>query len=934
MGATRHGNYSWTDPHEPALVGRQAECDALDDLLGAVRAGRSRSLVIRGEPGVGKTMLLEHLTAHATGCHVQRAAGVQAEMELPYAALHQLCAPMLRRLDHLPGPQRDALSIAFGLRDGPAPDRFLVGLAALNLFADRGEDQPLLCVVDDVQWLDDASAQVLTFVARRLFAESLACVFAVRSTDDRHDLSGLPTMSVGGLRDDDARTLLRAALPGVIDHRVLERIMAEAHGNPLALLELPRGLTPTELAGGFGLPAAQTGPERIENSFRRRLSLLSEQTQQLLLLAAADATGDATVVWRAATRQGIGPSASAAAAELCAFGATVRFRHPLVRSAIYRAASVEQRRQAHHALAAATDPVADPDRRAWHRAHAAAEANEEVAAELERSAGRAQARGGLAAAAAFLRRATDLTPDPVRRSERALAAAQTSHDAGAPEAALGCLALALAEPLDEQQSARAHLLRAEATFVAERGNAASPLLTDAARRLLPVDPALARETYLQAVNAAMFAGRLAVAGGGLSDVAADARDSLAKPGDPRAADLLLDAYILLLGDGPEAATTAMQLALAPFLHGHVSENEELRWLWHAATLAVALWDDNAWARLAERHVRLARSTGALAVLPLALSTRIVSRLFHGELAEAALLSAEFGAITTATGLRITNYGAMAVAGWQGREADVRRFQRSALGDASARGEGVGFTVADWVSSVLFNGLGRYNEAQTAAARASADPPAPGAAAQWAPAELVEAATRNGDPGVARRAFEQLVRTTRPSSTDWGSGIEARARALLSEDTGAERHYRLAIDALSNTAAHPDLARAHLLYGEWLRRQRRRLEARTQLRTALDMFATAGMEAFATRAAQELSATGETARKRSVESGGSLTPREDQITQLAAEGLTNQEIAARLFLSPRTVEYHLRKVFAKLNITSRNELDRVLPDKGRRVPRIA
>lgn len=918
-------------PQRSGLLGRRAECEALDRLVDAVRAGESRSLMIRGEPGTGKSALLEHLERRADGCRVVRAAGVQSEMELAFAAVHQLCAPMLDLLGRLPEPQRDALSTAFGLRSGPPPDRFLLGLAVLGLFAATAESRPLVCVVDDVQWLDKASAQLLAFVARRLGTESVACVFAVRDAEEgaEHDAEspggwGLPEMELRGLGDRDARELLRRAIPGPLDERVRDQIIAEARGNPLALLELPLGSTPAELAGGFGLPGTRTLSHRIEDGYQRQLERLPSATRRLLLLAAAEPLGDAALVWRAASGMGItdGTGAAAPADHLIQFGTLIRFRHPLVRSAVYRAATAEERLGAHAALADATDARAHPERRAWHRAHTTAEPDEEIAAELERSAGHAQARGGLAAAAAFMQRAVTLTPDPARRAERALTAAHAQQEAGAAEAARRLLAAAQTGPLDERQRARATLLHAEIEFSAHHGNLAPPLLLDAAKQLEPLDLPLARDTYLQALSAVMFAGRLAQ-GSGLLEIAAAARAAPRPPAPCRAADLLLDALAVLFTENATAAAPAMRRALHAFLSEDVSAEDELRWLWLAFITAMARWDDEAGRSLTDRHVRLARETGALAVLPLALSSRIMMRLFEGDLAEATTLSVEVDTLTAATGMQITNYGALALAAWRGREAEVEELRAAAVSEATSRGEGVGLSVVQWTSAVLYNGLGRYEKARDAARQAGAAPPAPGVAPQWAPTELVEAAVRCGDARLAARALEQLMETAEASETDWARGIAARSRALVGHGDEAEALYSEAIDRLGRTRLRSETARAHLLYGEWLRRERRRLEARDHLRDAHGMFTAMGMEAFAERAARELRATGETARRRSAEADGDLTPRELQIARLASTGLTNPEIGGRLFMSPRTVEYHLRKVFAKRGIASRTELATVL-----------
>ena len=909
------------------LLGRRTECEALERLLDDVRAGRSGALVIRGEPGVGKTALLQFALDSGSDLRVARAVGVESEMELAYAALHQLCAPMLDRLEGLPAPQRDALRTVFGLTAGGAPDRFLVGLAALGLLSEVAEEQPLLCVVDDAQWLDRASAQALAFVARRLLAESVGLVFATREPSE--EFGRLPELVVGGLRDGDARKLLGSVLRGPLDERVRERIVAETRGNPLALLELPRGLTHAELAGGFGLPDAVPLSGRIEDSFRRRVEALPDESQRLLLVAAVEPVGEPLSVWRAAERLGIGvhAAAPAAAAGLLEFGAHIRFRHPLVRSAVYRAASAEERRTVHRALAQATDPKVDPDRHAWHRARAAPGADEDVAAELEQSAGRAQARGGLAAAAAFLERAAALTPDPARRVGRALAAARAKHQAGAPDAALSLLASAEAGPVDELQRARADLLRAQIAFAMSRGSDAPPLLLNAARRLEPLDARLARETYLDALIAAVSAHRLA-SGGGALEVAEAARAAgyTRSPAQPaRAPDLLLDGWVLLITEGYAAATPTLARALSAFRSGEsVSKDEEIRWLWFACHTAYELWDDETWHELSIRQVQLARAVGALAELPVALNSLAGASLFAGDFAAAETQVEEAEAVTEVTGHRLAPYGRLLLAAGQGREAAASELIESSMEEVVHRGEGLGLTAINWAAALFYNGLGRYADALAAAQKATEHPRD---MARVLP-ELIEAAARSGNPEDAADALERLSETTRTSGSDWGLGIEARSAALVSEGDAAEGLYREAIDRLGRTRMRVELARAHLLYGESLRRRRRRLDAREQLRTAHEMFTAMGFEAFADRAARELLATGETARKRTVETERQLTAQEAQIARLARDGLSNPDIGDRLFISPRTVEYHLRKVFTKLDISSRKELDDALGDAGR------
>ena len=801
----------------PGLRGRRRECEVLDRLVAGARAGQSGVLVVRGEAGIGKTALLEFVVQRAADCRIARATGVESEMELAFAGLHQLCAPMLDRLDHLPGPQRDALGTAFGLSAGGAPDRFLVGLAVLSLLADVAEAQPLVCLVDDAQWLDQASAQTLAFVARRLLAEPVALVFAVRAGGQDQRLGGLPELPVRGLDDAHARALLEAALRGPLDEAVRDRIVAESRGNPLALVELPRSLTPAELAGGFGLPGMVPLSSLIEQGFLRRLEPLPARARQLLLTAAAEPVGDVTLLLRAAERLGIGPDAAAAAetAGLIEIAARVRFRHPLVRSAAYRLASVQDRQDVHAALAEVTDPELDPDRRAWHRAHAAAGPDEDVAAELERSAGRAQARGGLAAAAAFLERATALTPEPARRAARALAAAQAAHEAGAPDAALSLLAMANAGLLDELQRARADRLRGQIALASRRGNEAPSLLLAAARRLEPLDAALARDTYLEAFSAALIYGRLSRAVG---EVAEAARVTPALLIPTRTPDLLLDGLAVLVTEGYAAGAPMLRHALSTFLSQDMSTEEELRWLWLAGRVAWALWDDDTWHVLVSRLVQLAREVGALSQLPLALNSRVFVHLVAGELPAAASQVEEAQTVEEATGSNFVPYGALGLAALSGRAGEAGELIESILSEVVPRGEGIGVTVSQWANAVLCNGLGRYEQALAAAERAGEYPQELGFCT-WSLAELVEAGVRSGQAERASHALQRLAETTRPSGTDWALGMEARSRALLSAGEAAESLYREAIDRLSRTRVRVELARAHLLYGEWLRREK-------------------------------------------------------------------------------------------------------------------
>jgi DNA-binding CsgD family transcriptional regulator len=905
---------------------RRTERDRLGGLVDAVRSGESRALVVRGDPGVGKTVLVDHLAGRASGagCQVARAAGVQSEMELAFAGLHQLCAPMLGHLDAIPGPQQDALRTAFGLAAGPPPDRFFVGLAVLSLLSEVATEHPLICVIDDEQWLDRVSAQALGFVARRLAADPLGLVFAAREPGS--ELAGLPELEVDGLRDGDARALLASALAAPLDARVRDLIIAETRGNPLALLELPRGRTPAELAGGFGLPGASPLAGRIEDSFARQLDALPEQARRLLLVAAADPSGDRSLVWRAASRLGIGVQEAGPAVEagLVEFGASVRFRHPLVRSAAYRSASLSERQQVHAALAEATGAIADPDRRAWHRAQAAAGPDEDVAAELERSAGRAQARGGMAAAAAFLERSVLLTADPARHAERVLAAAQASMQAGAFGKALELLDRAEAEPLEEVQSARADLLRGHVTFASGMGSDAPPLLLKAAQCLEPLDLTLARQAYLDAWLAAVFAGRLA-AQATLLEVCRAAR-RLPLPGDrPGKPELVLDALTLLVTDGPGTAAPALRTAMDAFTGADVTAEERLRLNTFAEGAAIALWDLDAWRALVERQAATVRAVGALGQLPLVLVGLGATTTWTGDLTASAALVAESDTACQATGAHAPPFAALMLACLRGREAEAVSMVEATIAGATAGGQGLTVGYANWVAAILYNSLGRYEHALAAATQSSQD--AAMYVSLWALPELIEAAVRSGNADLAAGPMARLAESTQAGGTDFGLGIESRSRALLSDGDTAERLYREAIERLARTRYRPDLARAHLLYGEWLRRDRRRTDARAQLRIAHDMFDTIGMEAFASRAGRELRATGETVRSRMVRAPGTLTAQEASIARLARDGLTNPEIGAQLFLSARTVEWHLRKIFTKLGISSRRELRAALARLG-------
>jgi DNA-binding CsgD family transcriptional regulator len=903
------------------LLGRQSERKVLDDLLASAREGRSGALVIHGEAGVGKTALLQYAIEAASDLRVLRAVGMESEMELAFAGVRQICGPLIERIDSLPSPQAEALAITFGLRAGTVPDRLFVALAVLTLLSEGAEGRPLLCVVDDAEWLDQASAQVLGFAARRLVAESVVMLLAARKP--AHELGGLPALAIEGLSENEAQRLLRTVMPGRIDERVRDQLVADAQGNPLALLELPRGLSLRRLAGGFGLPAALSLSKRIEESFLMRLETLPRDVQRLLLAAAADPLGDPALLSRAGARLGVEYAAldSAEIAGLLELGTRVRFRHPLVRSAVYHAASTRERQEVHRALAEATDPAVDPDRRAWHLAEATAGPDEAVAAELERAADRAQARGGVAAAAAFLERAAALSVEPSHRARRTLAAAQAMHLAGTPSAALALLGAAEQQKQDALWEANANLLRAQIAFAQREDRDAPLLLLKAAQQLEPLDLGLALETHLDVLSATVFFGGL----DGRERALEMARAALAapRPEHQRPSDLLLDALATRFTGGYAPAAPMLREAMRAFPSDDGDTEKTLRWMWLAGQAAADLWDDETWALLANRYLELARQAGALAVLPFALNLKSGWHTFAGELAAAATLADEAQVVGEATGNQFPPYAGVMLAAWRGREAEAVMLIEPTRREAQARGETYALAFADWATALLYNSLCRPDEALTAAERASEHLEDP-VISNWGLVELNSAAFESGRTDLATEALDRLSRITRVSATDWALGIEARCRALTSEDEVAESLYREAIERIGRTRVGTELARAHLFYGEWLCKQGRQSEAREQLRTARDMFVKMGAEAFAARSERELAGTGERVRQQRVEAREELTAQEMQIAQLARDGLSNSEIGGRLFISPRTVEYHLHKVFTKLGISSRRGLREVLP----------
>jgi DNA-binding CsgD family transcriptional regulator len=911
-----------------ALVGRRPECAALGRLLGEVRDGASRSLVVRGDPGIGKSALLDYAAAAAAGFLVIRVTGVESEMEFAFAALQQACAPLLTHLDQLPAPQADALRVAFGLSRAEPPDRFLVGLGVLGLAAEAAAAQPLLCIVDDAQWIDQTSLQALAVMARRLGGESVGMIFAARAGAARGELAGLPELTLPGLAEPDARALLAAAVPARLDDRVRDRILAEASGNPLALVEFSREITEAGnlaggLVGGLGVSPWLARPlaDRVAERYLARVTGLPAKTRRLLLVASAEPLGDPVLLRLAGGRLGLSIEDLAPAEDegLVRLGAHVAFRHPLVRSAIYRSAPATDRRAVHAALAEATDPGQDPDRRAWHRAQATVGPDEAAAAELERSANRALARGGPAAAAAFLQQAAALSPEPGERARRNLAAAQPKYDAGAPREAADLLAAAQDGPLDELMRARADQLAARIATVSGAAGDAPRLLLSAAARLAPHDAGLARRAYLDALMAAMLTGGR----GGTSwqEIGLAAREAPPPPGPRQAGDLFIDGLTAQAADGYQAGLPTLREALRILSTepGDTPSAGMVSIMWLACRVAMNLWDDESLAAMAGRGVAAARGTGTVLELPSALGMAATSAMLTGDFAAAAGCLEQLDAILAVTGSMRAVHGRLALTAWQGR-ADLHAAEASADRAGGNRAAHLGITA--YTTALLYNGLGRYQEAADAAAAVVERADQLGYRL-WALPELAEAAARCGNPALADQAVALLERTTEPSATEWALGMLARCRALLYDGERAEELYAEAVTRLGRTRVVPHLARAHLLYGEWLRRWRRRLDARTQLKIAMEMFAAMGADGFARRAERELAATGERIHRRDAGPVLVLTAQEAQIARLVADGHSNPEIAAQLFISPRTVEYHLSKVFGKLDISGRGQLARAL-----------
>src|SRR3954451_3547212 len=903
-----------------ALVGRTAECARLEQELQKARDGKAAILVLRGRQGLGKTALLDHAVSRASGFRVIRARAVASETLLPYAELQVLCAQLLDDVGGLPSVQRDALATALGQLRGSETDRVLVGLATLNLLGAAAGSRPMLCIIDDAQWLDQPSAQALAFVARRLESKPVVLLFATRNQADVGALHGLPELRLQGLPHVDTRLLLARSIPGPIDPIVADRIVEETRGNPLALLELTRAASAAELAGGFGLSPSRDLSPQIGEQLLQQVVALPLQRRQLLLTAAAEPLGDPRLLWRAAAelqlpRTAAGPLRSEG---LLSLAPRVVFRCPLLRFAVHQLAADEERRDVHFALALATDPAGDPDHHVWHLAHASDGPDEGLASELERLAPVAGRRGGWPAAAAFLEQATMLTLHPGRLAERATAAAEAKRTAGADHDAARLLSTAEMYPLDDQRRGRLQRLRAHIS-----SDGSPDILVEAARRMRGVRPDLARTAYLEALAGAMATGRLQPAGSS-SEIAEAALEAPATS-RPTASDLLLDGLATRLTRGREKSHEALADAVEAFRTTDLSDRDA-PWIGLAGRVAADLWDDDGWDSFSRRAVQHAKDAGAVADLSAALDRQAVAQLQFGDFSVASHLLAQTAVVGSSTRPARVAHASMLLTAWCGRGEQARRQLEAARRDTLGSGDGLALTVAALSAAVLFAGQGRYDEALQAAREAAEDTGGPDEFdyRSWALAELVEAAARTGDLAEASRALRELDDRTHRSASEWALGTRALLRALISGDDEAEHWYRQAVDRLGRCKVRTQLARAQLLYGEWLRRRGRRSDARTPLRAASNLLMTMGATAFAERAHSDLLATGVRAQPRSVVASRQLTPQEIRISAMARDGLSNPAIGARIFVSPRTVEYHLGKVFTKLGISCRGELHQVLP----------
>jgi DNA-binding CsgD family transcriptional regulator len=905
------------------LIGRSEETAQLNALLQQVRGGLGGAVVLRGEAGIGKTALLNALVDAAGDLSAVRLEGVESEMQLGYAALHRLVRPYLYRLEHLPEPQRDALESAFGLTSLAPADRFMVGLAALSLLGDVAKDEPLLIVVDDAQWLDRESVAALVFVARRLHADGVALVFAVReSLEIGAVFQGVPELRINGLDEESARHLLTATVAAPVSYQVAGRIIAVTRGNPLALVELSSELTSDHLIEHAPLPDPLPIGELIEARFLRQVRQLPDETQTILLVAAADPVGDPDTLWRAAEALGLSAAAVAPASDsgLLVLEPRVEFRHPLVRSAVYGGATAADRRRVHHALAAVMDVERDPDRRALHMAAGALGPDEDLAAALEQSAAQARARGGYIAESSFLVRAASLTPDRQRKADRLLLAAHAAFlagNAGYSESLLEEARPHLGGPFERAQAQR---LDGRLRQPLGQSRLAPSLLLGAARAFGPIDRVLSHHSLIEAF-VACGASLQFTEGTTEPEIAQTALESLSAQSTlTTKADLLLKGVALRHAGTYADAVPAMREAVRAY--ATMSFEELTRWTALGAPLANELWDEGGLRSTLERLAGAARALGALSALQVVLIGLAAIEVRAGLFMAARERYSELQDVSLAIGDYVEHYALFDVdlLSWQGDEqAPSKAAQLVEFGTAFRAAATIHY--ANLSLSIFDLAEGRYEKA-LAAAQSVVDADAMGYSCQALPT-VVEAAMRCNDREAATGALACLTEQAIASGTSWGLGLVARCRALVADGSSAEALYEEALDHLGKTSWRTEVARTHLLFGEWLRRQRRRTEAREQLRRAYEMFDTMGARAFSERARVELLATGERARTRRVETAHDLTSRELQIARLAAQRATSREIAGQLFISANTVDYHLRKVFQKLGVNSRRDLSGVL-----------
>ena len=904
------------------LIGRSVETAAIDRLLADARSDRGGVLVLRGEAGVGKSALLRHAQDAAEGMTVLRATGIEGESELPYAALHQILRPLLERIDRLPAPQAAAIRAAFALSGESVQERFRVSLGVLGLLSDAAAEHPLLCVIDDAQWLDRASADALLFVARRLEVEPVALLFAAREGDARAFAApGLRDHCVAALDASDARSLLADQLGTTVAAEAVEWIVRNANGNPLALLELPAALTPAQLTGREPLRAQLAAATSVEQVYLDRVNGLSPTARTLLLLAAAEETGERAILARAAEslQLDITELAAAESEGLVGVDATrVVFHHPLVRSAVYRGAGFADREHAHAALAAVLSAPDEADRRAWHRAAATVGPDEEVALELEQTADRARLRSGYAAAASALERAAELTADHDARAGRLVAAVTAAWHAGDPVRAT---ALAdRATPIVEDPALRAELEHVRGDIEHRRGRlqAAGAILLAGAESAAGVDSGKALEMLFDAASCGMQSGDYALVG----EAGRRAAD-LPRRDDEREhflADLLVGVGSLWLGQ----TTAQLPLVLNVIERAHALD--EPRLLTGAAMGASTVGDEASEAAFLLRAVGLARRSGAVDTVSLTLLSTAVAGVLGGRFTVAAeadegLRLAREARLTGVAGLQL------AIIAWfaavRAEDERARTAAADAVESAAATGNALTNSIAVWALALLDLSGGRPEKAITRLAELAAAPigVAHPLIVLMASPDLVEACVRAGRDDQAAAAHAVLDAFAQPAAPPWARALSARCGALLSDDAGAESRFQEALNLHSEMTRPFDQARTRLLYGEFLRRSRRRQDAREHLRAAFATFEQLRATAWAHRASAELRATGETARMRNPSAAAQLTPQELQIARLVGEGASNKEVAAQLFLSPRTVEYHLRKVFQKLDIASRAELIR-------------